>query len=197
MIRAPKKERSWTMHVRNFLLAAAGAAIAFPAAAAVTVLGSSSARMCYLSAEDRTRPVAGSLTDCDVALATEGLSERDRVATFVNRGILKLRMKRLDEAIGDFDEAIRRDPEEAEAYLNKGMAALARDDGWQEALALFDTALAKQTSRPEFAYYGRGVANEMGGRIKAAYFDYKQASAMAPKWRDPQVELARFTVRQR
>jgi tetratricopeptide (TPR) repeat protein len=185
------------MSIPKFLFALTAAAIAVPAGAAVTVLGSTSARMCYLSAESRTRPASAHIDECDVALASEALSEHDRVATYVNRGILKLRLRRLDAAVADFDEAIRRNPDEAEAYLNKGMAALQREaPGWQEAVANFDTAIAKQTSRPELAYYGRGVANEMGGRIKAAYLDYKKANALAPEWREPKTELARFTVRQ-
>ena len=184
------------MIVRTFLFTAAAAAIAWPAAAAVTVLGSSSARMCYLSAENGVRAVPANLADCDTALGSEGLTDADRVATFVNRGILKLRLGRLGEANSDFDAAIAQDPNQAEAYLNKGMVALRSEDSWQQALSLFDTALAKQTTRPELAYYGRAVANEMGGRIKAAYLDYRQASSLAPKWSDPKTELARFTVRQ-
>lgn len=184
------------MRIRNFLFALTAAAIAVPAGAAVTVLGSSSARMCYLSAESRTRPLLTDVYECDLALQT-ALSDADRVATYVNRGILKLRLGRVDGAVADFGEAIRRDPEEAEAYLNKGMAALRRDkDGWEEAVSMFDEAIAKQTRRPELAYYGRAVANEMGGRIKAAYLDYKKANALAPEWREPKTELARFTVRQ-
>jgi lipoprotein NlpI len=185
------------MIVRKFLFVAAATALCPAAAsAAVTVLGSSSARMCYLSAENGVRAVPTSLAECDIALATEGLSDPDRVATFVNRGILKLRLGRLGEANADFDAAIAGDPDQAEAYLNKGMLALRTDDGWQQALSLFDAALTKQTTRPELAYYGRAVANEMGGRVRAAYQDYRQASALAPKWSDPKTELARFTVRQ-
>ncbi|QAY78644.1 tetratricopeptide repeat protein [Sphingosinicella sp. BN140058] len=186
------------MIVRKFLFTAALAAFACPAAAAaaVTVLGSSSARMCYLNAENGVHTSPASLDDCNVALATEGLTETDRVATHVNRGILQLRLGRLDAAVADFDAAIARDPDQAEAYLNKGMAALRQEGGWEQALALFDTALAKQTSRPELAFYGRAVANEMGGRVKAAYLDYRQASVLAPKWSEPKTELARFTVRQ-
>jgi len=177
-----------------FVLAVASAA--FPAAAAVTVIGNSSARTCYLSAENRARTGPSSLDDCDIALAGENLTNADRVATHVNRGILKLRMGRTDAAIADFDQAIALDANEAEAYLNKGMALLKVDQGWEQALGLFDTALSKQTSKPEVAYYGRGVANEMAGKIRAAYQDYRQASALAPDWADPKTELARFTVRQ-
>jgi tetratricopeptide (TPR) repeat protein len=114
----------------------------------------------------------------------------------VNRGILKLRLERIEDAIADFDAAIGRDPNEAEAYVNKGMAMLRRDGRWSDAVALFDTGLEKRTRRPAIAYFGRAVANEMGGRIKEAYLDYRQASLIEPQWRDPKAELTRFTVRQ-
>jgi tetratricopeptide (TPR) repeat protein len=182
-----------------FALAAAlaASATALPAGAAVTVLGNSPARLCYLSAENRLRPPIAALVECDTALAIDSLATTDRVATFVNRGILKLRLGRTDSAIADFDSAIGLDANEAEAYLNKGMAILHREQGWEQALSLFDTAIGKRTRRPELAYYGRAVANEMGGRIAAAYRDYRQASALAPNWDDPKTELARFSVRQR
>ncbi|TFI59325.1 hypothetical protein E2493_05660 [Sphingomonas parva] len=180
----------------RFLFALAATAAAFPATAAVTVIGNSSARTCYLSAENRTRPGPSVLGDCDLALTAENLVTSDRVATFVNRGILKLRMGRTDAAIADFDAAIALDGDEGEAYLNKGMALLRMDQGWQQAVGLFDTALSKRTRKPEVAYYGRGIANEIGGKIRAAYDDYRQASALAPEWAEPKAELARFTVRQ-
>ena len=184
------------------LAAAVGAAvstIAFPdaAAGAVTVLGSSSARLCYLAADARLRPNGAALERCDAALSEDFLTDRDRVATLVNRGILKLRLERRDAAIADFDAAIAIDPDQGEAYLNKGMARLHDQAAWRDAVALFDTALAKRTRRPEIAFYGRAVAYENGGEVKAAYRDYRQASLLAPEWAEPRTELARFTVRPR
>jgi Flp pilus assembly protein TadD len=117
------------------------------------------------------------------------------VATHVNRGILKLRKGSVDGAIADFDRAIALDSGEAEAYLNKGMALLRLPGSGEQAVGLFDTALAKKTRKPAFAYYGRAIAHELNGRIPDAYRDYRQASALEPKWRDPRNELARFTVR--
>jgi len=184
------------MQTGRLLLIAALAGSAAPAAAAVSVIGNSSARMCYEAAESKGADTLAALDRCNEALSDEGLSSYDQTATFVNRGILKLRLDRVDDAVLDFDSAIARDPDQAEAYINKGIAMLRRDNGWSDALALFDTGISKRTSRPAVAYYGRGVANEMGGHIKQAYLDYRQASLLEPKWREPKTELTRFTVRQ-
>jgi hypothetical protein len=76
------------------------------------------------------------------------------------------------------------------------MAALRKDEGLM-AVGLFDSALAKKTRRPALAYYGRGVAREMTGRLREAYQDYRQASLIEPRWNEPKAELARFTVHSR
>jgi tetratricopeptide (TPR) repeat protein len=179
----------------KFLVSAAALIAATPATAAVQVIGSSSARMCYQAAESGGKPTPDELQRCNTALGEEGLAPHDEVATYVNRGILKMRLGRLDDAVSDFDDAIGGDPNEPEAYLNKGMAVLRMNDGAQ-ALPLFDAALEKKTRRPALAYYGRGVAQEMAGRLKEAYLDYRQASLLEPQWREPKIELTRFTVRQ-
>lgn len=183
------------MKLRYILLTASVSLLAAPAFAAVTVVGSTSARACYNAAENRFGGTEA-IDDCDQALREENLSGYDRVATHVNRGILKLRGGAVDAAIADFDRAIDLNPREAEAYLNKGMAVLRLPDGEDQAIGLFDAALQKKTRKPAIAYYGRGVANELNGRLREAYRDYRQASAMDPKWREPKAELARFTVRQ-
>lgn len=183
------------MKIGKFLVAGAVAALAVPAGAAITVIGSTSARLCYEAAEARSLPSQTSISRCDEAIEREVLSDYEMVATYVNRGILKLRRGHIDAAIADFDYAIEQDPNEPESYLNKGMATLRLSNGWEQAVPLFDTAIAKDTRRPAIAYYGRAVAHELGGKIKEAYRDYRQASLIEPKWRDPQAELARFTVR--
>lgn len=183
------------MSIGRTLIAAALAATAVPAGAAVTVIGSSSARMCYEAADAHIMPSRDSLGRCDEALATENLSDYDTVATYVNRGIVKLRLGDSDAAIVDFDSALARDPNQAEAYLNKGIALLRKPNRWAQAMPLFDTAIAKKTRRPALAYYGRGVANELGGNVKQAYYDYREASRIEPDWRDPRQELTRFSVR--
>jgi tetratricopeptide (TPR) repeat protein len=178
----------------HFLFAAAALLAATPAAGAVSVIGNSAARSCYLAAETRGSPTIGVLRFCDDALRQDALGEDELVATLVNRGILKARLGKLDEAISDYDAALSRDPDEPEAYLNKGFALLHLSESGEQAKPLFDSALEKKTRRPELAYYGRGVAHELSGEVRAAYQDYRQASRIDPKWRQPQVELARFRV---
>ena len=178
----------------NFLFAAAALLAATPAIGAVSVFGNSAARSCYLAAESRGAVAPDVLRFCNDALQREALTDDELVATLVNRGILKARLGNFDEAVTDYDAALRRDPDEPEAYLNKGFALLHLSESGEQAKPLFDTALAKKTRRPEFAYYGRGVAHEMAGQVRAAYSDYRQASRIDPKWRQPRLELARFRV---
>jgi tetratricopeptide (TPR) repeat protein len=181
---------------RRIIILAASAFFAFPSTAAVTVIGSSSARLCFEAADSPGTGVAG-IEHCDRALAEEVLPAYETVATHVNRGILRLRRGNGEDAIADFDAAIARDPHQPEAYLNKGVALMRNGDSPATALPLFTTALEKKTQRPAIAYLGRGMAHELLGDLKAAYLDYQRASAADPKWHQPRAELARFTVTRR
>ncbi len=178
----------------KFLLTTAVIAVAAPAGAAVTVIGSSSARMCYEAAESPSLPDRAAIDFCNEALDAEVLTNSDRVATHVNRGILKSRLGISQEAMADFDAALSLDPNQPEAYLNKGVV-LIRQDSADAALPLFTIALEKNTRRPAIAYYGRGIAHEELGNLRSAYSDYKRAAAEDPKWKDPQRDIARFVVR--
>jgi len=95
--------------------------------------------------------------------------------------------------MADFDHAIRIDPNEPEAYLNKG-AIYIRMENPGAALPLFTAAIERNTSRPELAHYGRAIANETLGNVQAAYSDYRRASELRPGWQEPLVELRRFRV---
>jgi tetratricopeptide (TPR) repeat protein len=178
---------------RNLFLAAAIAACAAPASASVFVIGNSDARLCFEAADTDLMPSIRDVRRCDEALLRENLSGYEIVATHVNRGILRLRRGYVDEAVADFDRAITLDPEQPEAYLNKG-AALIRRANPVEAVQLFTVALERNTSRPAVAHYGRAVAQEAIGNLAAAYRDYRRASELDPAWREPRIELTRFRV---
>lgn len=175
-----------------------GTAMLLPASAwaSSTVLGTGLARECFEAAEaERASPAT--LGVCDRALIEEPLDFDDQVATYVNRGIIRARLGDTAGAHADYDRALRLNPNEPEAYLNKGALVLKVDQDWRRARELFGLALARQTRRPEIAHYARGVASELGGDVSAAYADYVKASELAPGWEEPKRELTRFSVRKK
>lgn len=177
----------------SIVIAALLAAVGSPAFGSVTVIGSSSARMCFEAADSQTRPTPVELRRCDDAFAEGTMSRHDTVATHVNRGILRLRRGDTGAAVADFDAAIALDPQQPEAYLNKG-AALIRLNDPAEAHRLFTVALEHHTRRPEIAHFGRAIANEVLGNARAAYNDYRRASELDPDWDEPRAELRRFRI---
>lgn len=181
------------MTARKLLAAALLVAPSAPGMASVMVIGNSSARACFEAADSPIAPDSDDFRTCDAALRDEALSRHDQVATYVNRGILRLRRNQIDMALVDFDTAIRLDPAEPEAYLNKG-AALMRMDNARDALPLFTASLERNTTRPDIAHYGRAIANETLGNVRAAYEDYVRASQLRPGWQEPLVELRRFRI---
>ncbi len=185
------------MPVSKLLLAGAvvlGATVVPPPArAAVTVIGSGLARSCYEAAESGRATYEG-YESCDRALSEQALNVRDRAATFVNRGIISMRQRKIAAAIADYEQAIRMKSDLAEAYVNKGIALVHAGGRDSEAVNLISQGLDLNPARPEVAYYTRAIANEALGRTRAAYDDYRQAAALKPEWSEPKNQLKRFSV---
>jgi len=182
---------------RKLVIAAAVlAACAAPAGASVFTIGSTDARLCFEAADSPLSPQTRDIRRCDEALRHDALSGYETVATHVNRGILRLRRGLIDAAVSDFDTAMGIDPNQPEAYLNKG-AALIQQENPAEAAQLFTASLERNTRRPAVAHYGRAVANEQLGNVRAAYQDYRRASEIDPEWAAPRADLQRFRVVQR
>jgi tetratricopeptide (TPR) repeat protein len=177
-------------------LAAAALLIPGAASASSMVIGSGLARMCY-EAADAERATPGTLDVCNRAISEEPLSFDDQVATYVNRGIIRARMSDFAGAQSDYDRAIRLDPSQPESYLNKAALVLKTQHDWRMARDLFDAALERHTRRPEIAYFGRAITNDLAGDLAGAMADYQKASDIAPNWDEPKKELTRFTVRKR
>lgn len=173
---------------------AVAASSPYSSAATMTSLGSSNARICFEAASARSA-TSRSMLFCNAAIDDER-EALDRAATHVNRGILHLVGGHHREAEADFDRAISLEPGSAEAHLNKGLSRLHQGDNG-EAIRLLNRALELRTRRPELAYYARGIARESSGDVRGAYGDLTRARALAPKWSEPQRELARYQVRSR
>ncbi|GGD98498.1 hypothetical protein GCM10011529_00640 [Polymorphobacter glacialis] len=159
--------------------------------ASVSVIGQGYARGCFEAAEGR-QPTREALKSCDRALGESALSADDRVATIINRGIVRMQARDLPAAIADFDEAIRARPDAAEAYVNKGIALIRLGDRDTEAVFSLSEGIARNPLRPEIAFYNRAVAYEGLGRNREAYEDYSRAAQLAPEWPEPATQLQRF-----
>jgi len=176
-----------------FFLAAAlsGAGTAH---AQVTVFSgaNSAATSCSLAAR-HGRVTPETLATCTVAIEHEHLIGRDLAGTYVNRGVLLMRMDRLARAQSDFDAALSIAPTLGEAWVNHG-AVLIADRRWADGVADIDHGLALSPQEPEKAYYNRALAKERLDDVKGAYLDYRKAAELSPKWDLPQAELKRFNV---
>lgn len=164
-----------------------------PAMAATSVIGGGYGRACYEAAEFN-RSLRVGLEACNAALDREDLSYDDRAATYVNRGIVQMQAKNVTAAIADYDTAIHLRPQIGEAWVNKGIALLHLGGRDAEAVAMLSEGLARNPSRPEVAYYTRGIAHELVGATREAYEDFAKAVELAPTWADAAAELARFQV---
>lgn len=181
--------------MKAFFLATSAALVAatVPASASIITVGGSLARSCYLAADARNATTQN-LTVCDRALTEQALTERDELATHVNRGILRMVRGDLASARADFDRALAMDPNEPETWLNLGVLHFQQGDS-DGAIRMFQRAIELRTKSPAFAYYGRGLANEDRGNIRAAYADLVTARSLRPDWSPPAVQLQRYQVR--
>lgn len=179
------------------LILAAGAAIAMvplnSATAAVYTVGGALAQNCYEAALARDSR-SSAVDACTRALDLEPLATHDRVATYVNRGIVHMVGGRLGLADADFDHALALENGLSDAWLNKGFLRIREGKG-QEALPLLQKGIESGARRQALAYFARGVAHEQAGNYRAAYNDLRRARALEPEWKLPGEWLAHYQVR--
>ncbi|HEY0302540.1 MAG TPA: tetratricopeptide repeat protein [Rhizomicrobium sp.] len=173
-------------------LIAAAAFFLSPAQAAITVLGSGPAQLCYQAADQGLSPL-DYIAYCDQALVGGGLSPADRAATYINRGVLKLAMNSLDGATADFNAGLAIDDRLGEAYVNRGATLIAKRR-YAEALADLNRGLALGIKQTHLAYFDRAMAFEALGNLQGAYDDYRKALALRPDFQLASDELKRFRV---
>ena len=183
--------------MKALVLAVSAAALtaALPASAGIMTIGGSYAEGCFRAAEQHNITLE-SLTTCDRAFTEQALSREDELATYVNRGIVRMLRSDYRRAHSDFSTAIAMNPTRSEPYLNMAILEF-RQGNSATALPLFSKAIELGTERPEIAYYGRGLAHEDLGNVKAAYADLQRAVSLKPQWDAPARDLARYQVRRR
>lgn len=156
-------------------------ALAVPAAAGsrtMTVFGATHAERCYQAA---TNPVSSitAIDSCDQAIEEEPLSETDRAATYVNRGILQARNRHLEKAVRDYSRALEMNPALVRALINRANA-LMRMKRYDDALADYDKALFYSQGRDPLVFYNRSLTYEKLGRKADAREDLVRALQLQP-----------------
>lgn len=181
--------------MRSLTLAAGIAIMAVPLAAAhsaVFTVGGPLSKLCYESALGQDNRAAA-IDGCTRALDEEALLPRDRAATFVNRGILKMVSRQYRDADADFDAALALDPNLPDPWLNKGFLRLRQGDG-RDALPLLQEGINRKPERQALAIFARGVAYEQMGDFRSAYEDLRRAHELEPRWSLPSEYLARYQL---
>ncbi|HWD28966.1 MAG TPA: hypothetical protein VG387_17465 [Rhizomicrobium sp.] len=174
--------------------AAACGALLFAATgsqAAISVIGGGPAEMCYQAADSGQSPFEF-IAYCDQALAGT-LSEQDRAATYINRGVLKLAMNMPDRAANDFVDGLKINDKLGEGYVDLGATQISHKR-FAEAIANINKGLTLGTKQPQVAYYDRAMADEALGNLQGAYDDYRQALTIQPDFTPASDELKRFKV---
>ena len=161
------------------------------AKAVTVVLGGGLAVECYSVAENGDPSEA--FDTCSRALSDPQLSVRDRAATYINRSVIRLRVRDYAGAVADCDRSIQRWPSLSEAYVNRGAAYLNLERP-QDAIRELNQAIDMGLTKVHLAYYNRGMAREQIRDIRGAYADFRKAVELQPDFQLAQEQLKRFTV---
>lgn len=191
--------------INGLALATASLLLAGAAAATeLTFIGGSYAEMCSTSAhhpEDAehveltgSRMAHSPIEICTLAIEDETGTPFDKAGSYNNRGVHLFDAGRFDEALADFEQALRILDTLAAAHINRGYTLVALER-WGESLPSFDRGIELGAPDPARAHFNRGVAHEELGHVRDAYNDYRKASELDPVWELPKQELARFSVR--
>jgi tetratricopeptide (TPR) repeat protein len=185
----------WVNRMRSFLALISVLGFSVPSIAATIIVHDGRGRECYEANLPPQSPEKdrNGMAACAQALASANDDTRFRVAAFVNRSDIRLRMKDFEGAASDAGQAIALEPQLAVAHLNRGAAlvGLQRD---ADAISALDKAISIGSDTPELAYFNRALAKEHSGDIKGAFLDYRMALQANPKFQLAADELTRFKV---
>jgi tetratricopeptide (TPR) repeat protein len=173
-------------------LLVAGLLVSKAQAQSVISVGTGQAHQCFIYAKSGTNLLQGVVT-CTGALEQDILSKKDRAGTFDNRGVVLDLLGRTQQAADDFNMAINLDPTLGDPYVNLG-AMLIKKGQHEDALVQINKGLELGMAFPHIGYYDRAVAEQMLGRYKEAYYDYKKVLELEPNFTMASERLKDFVV---
>lgn len=137
--------------------------------------GYEAAERCYRAGDLGVR-----ITLCSRAIRSGDLAAPELASVFNTRGNARLRQGNYENAIADFDAAIRLRPDYANAYSNRANARL-RQGLNDEAIADYDRAIELDPYDAN-AYMSRGIALGRKGMDEKAVADYARAVELDPDY---------------
>lgn len=180
---------------RILLSSLAALACGSAASAQVFVVGGGLARECYDEANSGNYIFRIAEQSCSRALREETMTKETRAATYVNRGVIRMREGNYEQALNDYSSAVAVIPTLGAAYLNEGAAHIYQRN-FSDALVSLNKAIELETDDIFAAYYNRAIARENTGDVPGAYFDFQKALDLRPGWELAQRQLSRFEVQQ-
>jgi tetratricopeptide (TPR) repeat protein len=158
----------------------------------VLTVGSGLGHDCFVHAKTGNNLREG-VVICNQALDHDVLTKKDRAGTYDNRGVILDMLGRTEEAAADFNQSIALDSTLGDPYVNLG-AMLIKKGQHEEALNHINKGIDLGMAFIHIGYYDRAVAEQMLGRFKEAYYDYKKALELEPDFKMASDRLKDFTV---
>jgi len=181
------------MKLKLIIAAAATVLVAESASSQVFVIGNGLGGECYQKTKNSYSSFRDADQTCTRALREQVMTRSNRAATYVNRGVLRMRAGKYDAALADYSEATDLNPELGAAFLNEGAAHIYRQD-FEAALAPLDRAIALESADLFAAYYNRAIAKENTGDVSGAFYDFEKSLELKPGWDLAERQLTRFSV---
>lgn len=163
------------------------------ASAQVLIIGGGAGKDCYQAVKFNPLPSPRHERICSDAIESNSLDRTNLAGTYINRGIIRMRMGNYETALSDYALAEKLGPNRGALHLNKG-AALIGTGQFEAALLSLNRALELETQDPYAAYYNLGLAHENLGQAETAYRNYQTALELRPDWELASRALERFTV---
>ncbi|MEM9054590.1 MAG: tetratricopeptide repeat protein [Pseudomonadota bacterium] len=181
------------MKLKLAFASAATALLVDTASAQVFVIGNGLGGECYQMTETRSGSFRKAEETCTRALREQAMTRSNRAATYVNRGVLRMREGKYDAALSDYADAIDLNPDLGAVYLNQGAALIYKKD-FLSAIAPLNRAIELESADLFAAYYNRAIARENTGDVAGAYYDFQKSLELKPGWELATRQLSRFRV---
>tara|TARA_B100001079_G_scaffold68161_1_gene58176 strand:+ start:346 stop:930 length:585 start_codon:yes stop_codon:yes gene_type:complete len=146
--------------------------------AAITVVGSSDAHICYKNAK-YGYTAQSSIFTCLKAISEKTISKKDLDATRINLGIIYNNKSKPRMALEQFEIAFKNESMRAEVLLNQGNSLLLLKD-YNGALEKYQASYENNLEDISAIYFNKGMAHEYLGNIDEAVSFYKKAVTLNP-----------------